>query len=57
MEVMVLLIIFSLIVAVGFLMAFIWALRKGQFDDLLTPSIRMLFNDNGKKDKNKIGER
>ncbi len=57
MEVMVLLIFFSLIVAIGFLLAFIWALKKGQFDDMLTPSIRMLFNENGKEDNNKIGER
>ena len=52
MEVMVLLIFFSLIVAIGFLLAFIWALKKGQFDDMLTPSIRMLFNENGKEDNN-----
>ncbi|RMH70561.1 MAG: cbb3-type cytochrome oxidase assembly protein CcoS [Gemmatimonadetes bacterium] len=35
----------SLIVALGFLSAFIWAVRNGQFEDSYTPSIRMLFDD------------
>jgi cbb3-type cytochrome oxidase maturation protein len=39
------LIILSLIVAVGFLIAFFWAVRSGQYDDDYTPSIRMLFDD------------
>ena len=43
MEVMLVLIGFSLGAATGFLVAFIWALRRGQFDDLTTPAIRMLF--------------
>jgi cbb3-type cytochrome oxidase maturation protein len=29
-------------IAVGF---FIWAARSGQFDDLETPAVRMLFDD------------
>lgn len=29
-------------IAVGF---FIWAVRTGQFDDLETPAVRMLFDD------------
>ena len=45
MEVVVILIFFSLIVAAGFLIAFILALRNGQFDDLVTPSMRMLFEN------------
>lgn len=45
MEVVVILIFFSLIIAAGFLIAFILALRNGQFDDLVTPSIRMLFDN------------
>ena len=36
----------SLIVAVGFLFAFLWAVKTGQFDDKYTPSIRMLIDDN-----------
>jgi cbb3-type cytochrome oxidase maturation protein len=43
MEVVLVLIVSSLAVATGFLVAFIWALRRGQFDDLTTPAIRMLF--------------
>ena len=45
MKAIFLLIILSLIVAVGFLVAFIWAVRSGQYDDDYTPSIRMLFED------------
>lgn len=35
----------SLIVALGFLAAFIWAVRSGQMDDNYTPSVRILFDD------------
>jgi len=35
----------SLIVAVGFLIAFIRAVKGGQFDDDYTPSVRMLYDD------------
>ena len=39
----------SLLAALGFLGAFIWSVRKGQFDDDYTPSIRILFDDTVKK--------
>ena len=42
------LIIISLLVAVGFLVAFIWAIKSGQFDDNFTPSIRMLWDEKKK---------
>lgn len=45
MGVIVVLIAFSLAVALGFLAAFFWAVKSGQFDDPETPSIRMLFDD------------
>lgn len=45
MNVIFLLIIVSLIVAIGFLIAFLWAVKSGQYDDDHTPSIRMLFDD------------
>lgn len=45
MSVIILLIIFSVIVATAFLIAFIWAVRSGQFDDTKSPSVRMLFDD------------
>jgi cbb3-type cytochrome oxidase maturation protein len=35
----------SLLVAGGFLAAFIWSVRKGQYDDPYTPSVRMLLDD------------
>ncbi|MBI2271104.1 MAG: cbb3-type cytochrome oxidase assembly protein CcoS [Bacteroidetes bacterium] len=35
----------SLTVAAGFLVAFIWSVKNGQYDDNYTPSIRMLFDD------------
>jgi cbb3-type cytochrome oxidase maturation protein len=50
--VIVLLIGVSLLVAVGFLIAFLVAVRKGQFKDTHTPAIRVLF-DNNTEEKNK----
>ncbi|CAN5395299.1 hypothetical protein BH09BAC4_BH09BAC4_33780 [soil metagenome] len=35
----------SLMMALGFLGAFIWSMRTGQQDDLYTPSLRMLLDD------------
>ena len=32
----------SLLMALGFLMAFIWSVKTGQQDDLVTPSIRII---------------
>ncbi|PIS45879.1 MAG: cbb3-type cytochrome oxidase assembly protein CcoS [Ignavibacteria bacterium CG08_land_8_20_14_0_20_37_9] len=46
MSVIILLILFSIMVAGGFLAAFIWAVKSGQYDDKYTPSVRMLFDDN-----------
>lgn len=45
MSVMYFLIGFSLLIATGFVIAFIWAIRNGQYDDKYTPSVRMLFDD------------
>ena len=39
------LIIISLIIVVGFITAFFWAVNTGQFDDDYTPAVRMLFDD------------
>lgn len=44
MTVIVVMVIASLLVAGGFLVAFIWAVRSGQYDDTYTPSVRMLFD-------------
>lgn len=45
MEVIFILIGFSLLIALGFLASFIWATKTGQYDDDYTPSVRMLFDD------------
>lgn len=45
MSILFILIIISLTVASGFLIAFFWAVRSGQFEDDYTPSVRMLFDD------------
>lgn len=45
MEVIFLLIAISIVAAVGFLAAFLWAVRSGQYDDDSTPAMRMLFDD------------
>ena len=45
MSVIYLLIAISIIVAVLFFLAFIKAVKSGQYDDDYTPSVRMLFDD------------
>lgn len=45
MSVMLVLIGFSLSVAIIFLIAFLWAVKSGQYKDRYTPSVRMLFDD------------
>ena len=45
MSAIVVLIGFSLLVATGFLIAFLWAVKSGQYDDKYTPSLRILFDD------------
>lgn len=55
MKVIIILILFSVVIAGGFLAAFIWATRSGQYDDTYSPSVRMLFDD-GKKKKVKKEE-
>ncbi len=44
MEVIFVLIGFSLIVALFFLYLFFWAVKSGQYDDSETPAIRILFD-------------
>lgn len=45
MTVIFILVAASLLVASGFLIAFLWAVRNGQYDDDYTPSVRILFDD------------
>jgi cbb3-type cytochrome oxidase maturation protein len=35
----------SILVAGGFLVAFLWSVKNGQYDDDYTPSVRMLFDN------------
>ena len=50
----------SLLAAGVFLFLFIWAVRRGQYDDTYTPSVRVLFDDDelaeqsGKEKEKKI---
>ena len=37
----------SLLFAVGAVIVFVWAARSGQFDDLETPALRVLGEDDG----------
>jgi len=53
MSVIYILLSISISVAVIFFVAFIIAVRNGQFDDSYTPSIRMLFEDELKKEQTK----
>jgi len=48
MKIIILLIIVSLIVALGFLSAFLWAVRDGQYDDDVSPAMRILFDESTK---------
>lgn len=52
MSVIYLLISISIVVAVVFLIAFIRAVKTGQYDDDYTPSVRMLFDDELKPEIN-----
>ncbi len=45
MSVIYLLLSVSVLVAIVFFIAFIISVKKGQYDDTYTPSIRMLFDD------------
>ncbi|MDP5159032.1 MAG: cbb3-type cytochrome oxidase assembly protein CcoS [Flaviramulus sp.] len=51
MSVIYILLAISIVVAVGFFIAFIMAVKNGQYDDSYTPSVRMLFEDELVKDK------
>ncbi|OEJ99785.1 cbb3-type cytochrome oxidase assembly protein CcoS [Roseivirga misakiensis] len=52
MSVILVLIITSIVVAIVFLGAFFWAVKSGQYDDTYSPSVRMLFEEKGKKKVN-----
>ena len=45
MSIIYVLITVSVIVAIIFFIAFVYSVKKGQYDDTYTPSVRMLFED------------
>jgi len=53
MSVIYVLITVSLFIAIVFFIAFIISVRSGQFDDAVTPSIRMLFENKSTKTNHK----
>ena len=53
MSIIYVLLAISVIVAVLFFIAFILSVKNGQYDDTYTPSVRMLFEDEVVKDKDK----
>lgn len=52
MSVIIVLLIASITVAAIFLFAFIWSVKSGQFEDEISPPMRILFDDNTTADKN-----
>lgn len=56
MEILFLTIGVSTIVAIVFLLAFIWATKAGQYDDGYSPSVRILFDDEltGQHDQSRL---
>jgi cbb3-type cytochrome oxidase maturation protein len=55
-SIIILLIGISLLVAIVFLIAFLWAVKNGQYEDRYTPSVRILF-DNDKANKSSIDKK
>jgi len=50
MSVIYILLPLALVIVVAAVWVFVWAARRGQFDDLETPAARMLFEDDGPAD-------
>lgn len=53
MNIIYLLLALSVLVAIIFFIAFIVSVKKGQYDDVYTPSVRMLFDDELVESKSK----
>ncbi len=45
MSVVFILVFVAIIMAGAFLIAFVWAVKSGQYEDTYTPSVRILFDD------------
>jgi len=50
MSVVIILVFVAIVMAGGFLVAFIWSVKNGQYEDTYTPSVRILFDDIPVKD-------
>ncbi|MBS1618669.1 MAG: cbb3-type cytochrome oxidase assembly protein CcoS [Bacteroidetes bacterium] len=50
MSVLFVLISACLLMALLFLLAFIWSVKQGQYDDDYTPAVRILFDDTTRSD-------
>ena len=51
MIIIAILIAISLTIALLFLGLFLWNIKSGQYNDMYTPSVRMLFEEKGKTQK------
>ena len=56
MGVMPIIIVLSLLVAGGFAIAFIVGTLNGQYDDVTTPAIRIVFEDESETDASTLGQ-
>ena len=52
MAIMYIMIGLSLSMSIGFVIAFIWSVKSGQQDDLTTPAMRILMDENKTKNRN-----
>jgi cbb3-type cytochrome oxidase maturation protein len=53
MSVVIILVFAAIVMAGAFLVAFIWSVKSGQYEDTYTPSVRMLFEDPALKEEPK----
>ena len=51
MSVILVLVAFSVMLAGGFLIAFFWSVRNGQYDDTYSSAVRILFDDDKPAEK------
>jgi cbb3-type cytochrome oxidase maturation protein len=54
MSVILVLVTFSVLLAGGFLAAFFWSVRNGQYDDTYSSSVRILFDDDKPAEKPEV---
>jgi cbb3-type cytochrome oxidase maturation protein len=54
MSVVIVLVFVAIIMAGIFLLAFIWSVKNGQYEDTYTPSVRILFDDPEMKEEEKV---